>query len=79
MVLDGGPAENRTRTPVKVQVFETCASTNSATGPRGTIPSIEPFTSPFFWINAVNYFNLRRSATIENGLWNTKVSSRASI
>src|SRR5690606_29363531 len=30
----GGPSENRTRTPVRVQVFETCASTNSAKGPK---------------------------------------------
>jgi hypothetical protein len=29
----GGPSENRTRMPVKAQVFETCASTNSAKGP----------------------------------------------
>ena len=31
--VNGGPSENRTRTPVRIQVFETCASTNSAKGP----------------------------------------------
>ena len=34
LFLNGGPCRNRTDTPVKVQVFETCASTSSAKGPR---------------------------------------------
>lgn len=33
LATSGGLSENRTRTPVKVQVFETCASTNSAKRP----------------------------------------------